>query len=134
MRVEADTYINGVVDRHRWDRTPAAAFPQQLENAADPWDPAMLASFLELESFDLGPLRERVETELAEREMVTLSELLTRHPLTHGVTELIGYYLVATGHQQAVRSPHHVDREIFTTIELPGGGTFRCPDILFSRP
>lgn len=133
MRIEADTFINGVADRRRWDRAPAAGFPQLLENAADPWDPAMLASFLELESFDLGPLRERITAELATRQMLTLSELLVSHPLTHGVTELIGYYLVATGHQQAGASPHHVERNVFTTVILPGGGTFRCPDILFCR-
>lgn len=132
--IEAKTNLNGVADRRPWDRAPVAAFPQFLENASDPWDAAALASFLELESFDLDPLRERVKLELENASMVTLSELLARHPLVHGVTELLGYFLVASGHQQAGANPHHIDRTVFTTVTISGGRMFRCPEILFSRP
>lgn len=133
MFVHANSDINGIADRRRWDRSPPAPFPDFMENAADPWDVETLANFLELETFDLTPLHERIAAELARVQMVTLSELLQRYPLAHGVTELIGYYLVASGHLQPGACPHHIDRDVMTTIELPGGGRFRCPDILFSR-
>ena len=131
--VSADCQYNGVADRHRWDRDPPAPFPEFMENAAEPWDIDTLASFLELESFDLTPLKERIAVELARVEMITLAELLARHPLAHGMTELIGYYLVASGHLSPEGCPHHIDREVLTTVTLPGGGRFRCPDILFAR-
>lgn len=133
MLVHADHEISGVADRRRWDRTPPAPFPDFMENAADPWDVETLASFLELETFDLTPLQECVADELTRAPTISLSELLVRHPLTHGVTELIGYYLVATGHQQPGVCPHYINRDSPTTIILPGGGRFSCPDILFSR-
>ncbi|MDD2762996.1 MAG: DUF3375 domain-containing protein [Opitutaceae bacterium] len=132
--VEADMEVNGVAERRPWDRAPVAAFPQYLENAGDDWDVEALANFLELESFDLDPLRERVNRELEGASMLTLSEMLIRHPLTHGMTELLGYYLVASGHQQAGPTPHHIERTVCTTVSLPGGRTFRCPEILFGRP
>lgn len=133
LYVYHESMINGVADRRRWDREPPAPFPELLENAADPWDVETLASFLELETFDLAPLQERIADELARVEMITLTELLQRHPLEHGVTELIGYYLVASGHQTVGTCLHHIDRDVMTIIELPGGSRFRCPDILFGR-
>jgi len=133
MKVSFETEIVGLADRRRWDRQPPVAFPETLTQGQDGWSAEALAQFALLESFDLEPLRTRVARALETQPMLTLGELLRQHPLEHGVTELIGYFLVASGYQQAGAVAHHIDRNLPTTVEIPGTGKVHCPDILFCR-
>jgi hypothetical protein len=83
-------------------------------------------------SIDRRLLRANIDAQLATQTQVTLNDVLAQHPLTHGLTELLAYFSLATQDRGAVISETEL-----TVIEWTDpAGTLRkaqVPLLVFSR-
>ena len=74
---------------------------------------------------DLARLRSHIREELRTEDQVTLSHIIERHPLRHGLAELVGYLQIA-GHWPKVAVDEEVREEVRWMVEekdtLPASG------------
>jgi hypothetical protein len=90
-----------------------------------------LAEILRLRTLpqvQLKRLRENVAAALQESDSVTLDEVLSKHPMEHGMIEVVGYFIIA-----AEEARHYIEEDARIIIQLPSGARWRTPNILFCR-
>lgn len=101
----------------------------QVENADDRITLDMLKEFSNLPHIRLVELRQNVEACLAESSTMTLENILDRHPPKYGMTEVLGYMIVALEDNK-----HFVgEEEQVITIPGPVPTRWRVPRVLFCK-
>lgn len=119
-------YIPG---RPLWQAPDAVNAVTGVEVADDRISLELLKKFSNLPHIRLLELRKNVDACLNESSTMTLEMVLDRHPPKYGITEVLGYLIVALENQK-----HFVGEEE-DVITIPGRmpSRWRVPKVLFCK-
>lgn len=127
--VEIPNEFFNTMSRPLWQAPDAVNAVTGVEVADDRISLELLKKFSNLPHIRLLELRKNVDTCLNESSTMTLEMVLDRHPPKYGITEVLGYLIVALENQK-----HYVGEEE-DVITIPGRmpSRWRVPKVLFCQ-
>jgi hypothetical protein len=127
--VEQSIEFFNSMSRPLWQAPEAIGVVKSVEVADDRISLEMLKKFSNLPHIRLLELRKNVDACLEESSTMTLAMVLDRHPPKYGMTEVLGYLIVALENQK-----HYVgDEEDVITIPGRSPARWRVPKVLFCK-
>jgi Protein of unknown function (DUF3375) len=127
--VEGEPEFFNTMSRPLWQAPDAIGEINAVENSDDRISLDMLKKFSNLPHIRLIELRKNVETSLEASSTMTLEMILDRHPPKYGMTEVLGYLIVALESQK-----HYVgEEEDIITLPGPKPIRWRVPKVLFCK-
>jgi len=93
MEIDGDAEYSLVMDRPLFSPEEATVIAERPAETGMPSTDAQ--ALYDVESVDLGALAERIEALLASSSQTSLSELVSRFPVTQGAAEILGYLSLA---------------------------------------
>ena len=128
-QVEESPEFFNAMSRPLWQAPEALAEVKSVDVADDRISLEMLKKFSNLPHIRLHDLRKNVDTCLEQISTLTLEMVLDRFPPRYGMTEVLGYLIVALESQK-----HFVDEEEqVITIPGPVPARWRVPKVLFCK-
>jgi hypothetical protein len=125
---ESPEFFNSM-SRPLWQAPETLSEVKSVEVADDRISLEMLKKFSNLPHIRLHELRKNVDTCLEQSSTLTLEQILDVHPPKYGMTEVLGYLIVALESQK-----HYVgEDEQVITIPGPIPVRWRVPKVLFCK-
>jgi len=115
------------LSRPLWDEGTAVLLDGALRADASEQDLEAFARLQNLPHLSLETLLSNVETCLAEREFVLLTDVLDRFPAKQGVMEVVGYLILAA------KPPHFYARDQHDELTFDDGTRWRFPRVMFCQ-